>query len=91
MDTAARVTRVRAAAKNTFTEPPSTATQAVLVGPLFVCWFISHKGFITHPKLSKDFQRSKESHFWCRIPVILVPILFVYELTTWYPQASIPS
>jgi len=31
------------------------------------------KGFTTHPKLSKDFQRSNESHFWRKIPVIIVP------------------
>ena len=26
-------------------------------------------------QLSKDFQRSKESHFWSNIPVIIVPNL----------------
>jgi len=29
--------------------------------------------FTTHPKLSKYFKSSKESHFWNKIPVIIAP------------------
>ena len=31
--------------------------------------------FTTHPKLSQYFKRSKESHFWSKIPVIIAPNL----------------
>jgi len=47
--------------------------QAVLSAPIFVWGFSSSQGISTRLKLSKDFQRSNESHFRRKIPVIIVP------------------
>ena len=59
-----------------FEQNPTLILQAYLNPPFFVFWFSSSDGsgtFYYTSKLSKYFKRSKENHFWSKIPVIIAP------------------